>query len=87
MTMHSSAIVGPKGLEWARSACTQPKAARASVARPLYLKLLTRQTIKPGIRQTNMPHIRTDQIPTRQAKSTAHKMASEPTVDLSLIHI
>ena len=35
---------GPKGLQRARSARMRPKAARASVARPLYLKLLTRQT-------------------------------------------
>ena len=37
-------IVGTKGPQRARSARTRPKAARASEARPLYLKLLTGQT-------------------------------------------
>ena len=32
--------------------------ARASVARPLYLKLLTRHTIKPGTRQAKKQHIK-----------------------------
>ena len=50
--------VGPKGPQRAQSARTRPKAARASVAKPMYLKLLTRQTIKLGTRQAKMPHIR-----------------------------
>ena len=53
-----SAIGGPKGVQRARSARSWPKAARASVARPLYLKLLTRQRIKPGTRHTKMPQRR-----------------------------
>ena len=35
-----------------------PRPARASVARPLYLKLLTRHTRKPGTRQAKMLHMR-----------------------------
>ena len=33
--------------------------ARASVARPLYLKLLTRHALKPDTRQAKIPHITT----------------------------
>ena len=51
-------LVGLKGPQRAQGARTRPKAARASVAIPLYLKLLTRQTIKPGTRQAKMPQIR-----------------------------
>ena len=40
---------GPKGPQRARSACTRPKAARASVARPLYLKLHTRHAKCPRL--------------------------------------
>ena len=50
-----------------------------SVARSLYLKLLTRQTIKPGARQAKMPHMRqiefhdqTDVIPTTRQAKVAH---------------
>ena len=49
---------GPKGPQRARRAHTRPKAARASVARPLYLKLPIRHTIRRGTRQAKMPHIR-----------------------------
>ena len=35
-------------------ACGPEGPARASVARPLYLKLLTRHTIKPGTRQAKI---------------------------------
>ena len=49
---------GLKGSQRARSARRRPKATRASVARQLYLKLLTRQTMKPGTRQTKIVHIR-----------------------------
>ena len=73
------AACGPEGPALrARRACSGPEGpargpegpARASVARPLYLKLLTRQTIKPGTKQTKMPHIRqTKMLHTRQTKS------------------
>ena len=52
-----SAIAGPKGPQRARSVHTRPKAARASVARPLYLKLLTRQTMNPNTRQTEIQRL------------------------------
>ena len=57
------AVCGPEGPAlWARRARRGPEGpargpegpARASVARPLYLKLLTRQTINPGTRQAKM---------------------------------
>ena len=64
---------GPKGPQRARRARSGPEGpargpegpARASVARPLYLKLLTRHTIKPGTRQAKMLHM-------RQTKSHAY---------------
>ena len=61
------AACGPKGpalqARRARSgpegpACGPEGPARASVARLLYLKLLTRQAIKPDTRHTKIPHIR-----------------------------
>ena len=42
--------------------------ARASVARPLYLKLLTRHTIKPGTRQTKIQRLDRQNTATRQTK-------------------
>ena len=50
--------VGLKAPQRVRSARTRPKAARASVARLLYLKLVTRHTRNPGTRQAKMRHIR-----------------------------
>ena len=38
---------GPKGLQQAQSTRTRPKATRTSVAKLLYLKLLTTQTVNP----------------------------------------
>ena len=57
---------GPKGPQRARRARSGPEGpargpegpARASVARPLYLKLLTRHTIKLGTKQAKMLHMR-----------------------------
>ena len=67
LCINNQRVIQPAaGLLRARRARSGPKGpargpegpARASVARPLYLKLLTRHTIKPGTRQTKMPHIR-----------------------------
>ena len=61
------AVCGPEGPALrARRARSGPEGpargpegpARASVARPLYLKRLTRHAIKPDTRQAKMPHIR-----------------------------
>ena len=55
--------------------------ARASVARPLYLKLLTRYTIKPGTRQTiKLATRQTIKVATRQTI----KLATRQTINLRL---
>ena len=63
-----SAMAGLWGAQRARSARTRPKAARVNEARPLYLKLLTRQTMNPNTRQTNIQRLDRQNPATRQTK-------------------
>ena len=63
-----------KGPQRAQRARTRPKAARASVARLLYLKLLTGQTIKLGTRHAKMPHMRQTESRTYHSMTCTEKV-------------